>query len=739
MPQLLLQGFPEGAIPIGPTLSVLNKDGQVTYFLGDDNYFSHSQTDGAGQRFALATLMANGHVRPSQVEHSSLGIAHRTLMRWARQLEQKGPGSFFASRARRGAAVMTADKAAQCQQLLAKGEKIAQVARLTGVGESTLRKAVRRGRVVATAATGAMVAANGPEGTTKSERGRSDAQAAEGMGTACTRADERLAAALGLMKSALTRFEPCQDVQLGGLLSGLPTLCSNGLLSGLDRHLSLPNGYYSALHILIVLGFMALGRIRRPEGLRQVPPGELGKVVGLDRVPEVRTLRQKIALLANHGTPHQWMRELSRSWMEADPQEAGYLYVDGHVRVYHGTGTLLPRRYVSRERLCLRGTTDYWINDALGRPFFVISKAVTEGLAATLLEEIVPELLASVPAQPSDEQLVANPLLHRFVVVFDREGSFYRLLSKLWEKRIGAITYRKAVKDLWPQSEFAETEVSVPGGGTTCMKLASRSTTLSAGEASLPVLEIRRLTQTGHQTALITTARLLASPLVAGRIFSRWCQENFFGYMMQHYDIDGLVQYGAEDIPGTVQVVNPVWRTLDKSVQNHTRQIRTLLAQLGAATLQNTGDDIQWRAEQLADIQRLEADTGALRLQRRNTPKKVPLDSLPQSQRPQQLLPLGKMLTDTIKMIAYRAETALVGLLRPHLAKEEEARALVRELLVSSADLQPDDQANTLTVRIHPMACPAHDRAISALLADLTQAAFCHPETGARLIYALAL
>ena len=81
------------------------------------------------------------------------------------------------------------------------------------------------------------------------------------------------------------------------------------------------------------------------------------------------------------------------------------------------------------------------------------------------------------------------------------------------------------------------------------------------------------------------------------------------------------------------------------------------------------------------------------------------------------MLPLAKTLTDTIKMIAYRAETALVGLLRPHLANEAEARALIRKLFVSSADLEPDDTAGTLTIRIHRMASPVHDRAITQLLA----------------------
>ena len=134
----------------------------------------------------------------------------------------------------------------------------------------------------------------------------------------------------------------------------------------------------------------------------------------------------------------------------------------------------------------------------------------------------------------------------------------------------------------------------------------------------------------------------------------------------------------------------------------------------------------------------MEADTADRRLQRRNPPKKVTLDSLPKDQRPRQLAPLGKMLTDTVKMIAYRAETALVGRLRTHLTKEEEARAWVRELFVSSADLEPNELNNTLTIRIHRMACPAHDKAIGALLAELNQLAFHHPETNTQLIYELA-
>jgi hypothetical protein len=731
--------MPDGATRINPVVNMLAKEGFVNWLVGPDNFFSHRSGDPAGRRLALATLMVNGHARPCEIE-KTLGTPRRSLMRWRAQLEEHGAGSFYAPRAVRGAAVLSVEKRAECQRLLEQGHTTAGVARLAAIRESTLRKAIAAGRLAKPCPQAGAACTAPASSTTKADRSRSDAAAAQAIGTACSRADERIAAALGLAGSAATRFEPATDLVLGGVLCGLPALCANGLFSGLGRHISLPKGYYSALHILCVLGFMALARIRRPEQLRHHPPGELGRAVGLDRVPEVRTLREKIARMAATGNPGQWMRELSKSWMQEDPEQAGYLYVDGHVRVYHGSDANLPRRYVSRQKLCLRGTTDYWINDALGRPFFVISKAVTEGLAATLIEDILPELRASVPGQPTAGQLAADPLLHRFVVIFDREGSHHGLLSRLWEHRVGVITYRKNVADLWPETEFAQIEVPCPGGGTLPMALATRESEIPARKAApVPVLEVRRLTPSGHQTAIITTARNLASPVIAGRMFSRWCQENYFAYMMQHYDIDGLVEYGSEELPGTTRIVNPTWRELDKQIRRLNTRLRSHRAKLAAAAAPEPEDglEIARHALLLETIQALQGECDKLKKQRRATPRKIAIQDLPEEQRPRELRPLAKTLTDTVKMIAYRAETALVGLLRKHLNNEAEARALIRELFVSSADLVPDDQAGTMTIHIHRMACPVHDRAIGLLLEDLNSTGFRHPETGHRFLYQL--
>lgn len=737
--QSLIPGFPVGAQRVGESLSILEHVGQVTYFLWGDNYFSHPQSDIKSRRYVLASLMHNGHVRPVDLEGPPFLIAHRTLMNWTAQFRKDGSTSFFRNAPAAKPAVMDADMSAHCAKLLAEGLRPSEVARRAGIKESTLRKALKRRAIPQLpecAKPGSGQGAGQGAGSTKAERSRDDALAASGMGTACTRADERVAAAVGLAQCATTRFEPGRDVQMAGLLTGLPALCANGLLSGLGKHLKLPQGFYSALHILLVLGFMALGRIRRPEGLRHVAPGEFGKVIGLDRVPEVRTLREKIAVMATTGNPGAWMKELSKSWMEGDPEEAGYLYVDGHVRVYNGELAKLPRRFVSRERLCLRGTTDYWVNDAVGRPFFVVSKAVTEGLADTLLNDIVPDLLDSVPQQPTAAELNNDPQLHRFVVVFDREGATHSLLSQLWQQRIGALTYRKNVKDVWPEDEFIEQEVVLPGGGSSRMKLCMRHTRLGAGKASIAVTEVRRLTPTGHQSAVITTAQRLEPTLIASRMFSRWCQENFFAYMMQHYDIDGLIEYGVQSLPGTLRIVNPAWRELDKAVRKARQSERKLQAQVARSALED-GVDIQQKAESVEALQAAQEDLKRLRLKRKEAPRKVTIDSLPEAQQPTALLPLGKMFCDTVKMIAYRAETAMVALLRRHLRTEAEARALIRDLLVASADIEPDDLANTLTIRLHHMANPLQDKAVAALLDDLTQQAFCHPETGARMIYTL--
>ena len=89
----------------------------------------------------------------------------------------------------------------------------------------------------------------------------------------------------------------------------------------------------------MLMAFMALARLKSVESLRYCAPGEWGKLLGLDQVPEVRTLRNKIRLLSNEDQPEQCSAQLCKQWMAAASEQAGRLYVDGHVRVCNGHQT----------------------------------------------------------------------------------------------------------------------------------------------------------------------------------------------------------------------------------------------------------------------------------------------------------------------------------------------------------------------------------------------------------------
>ena len=128
--------------------------------------------------------------------------------------------------------------------------------------------------------------------------------------------------------------------------------------------------------------------------------------------------------------------ELCKQWIQTDTEASAVFYIDGHVRVYYGSQTKLPKHYVAREKLCLRATADYWVNAMDGQPFFYVNKAVDPGLLQVLENEIISKLEQEIPQQDD-----ANK--HRFTIVFDREGYSPDFMKRMKDKNIACITYNK--------------------------------------------------------------------------------------------------------------------------------------------------------------------------------------------------------------------------------------------------------------------------------------------------------
>lgn len=553
---------------------------------------------------------------------------------------------------------------------------------------------------------------------------------------------ERYAASLGGITEAVVEFECCSDVSSGGVLFSLPALLSNGLLYKSEEYFQFPDGFYGLSNLLIILGFLVLLRVKSLEGVRYMPPGELGKLVGLDRIPEVKTLRQKVSLLSDNGNVGRWQNELSRYWMESSPQLAGYLYVDGHVRVYYGKQTKLPRRYVSRERLCLRGITDYWINDALGQPFFVVSSALTGGLLSMLREEIVPRLLTDVPNQPSLAELEADSGLHRLVLLFDREGYSPEFFEEMFLKhRIACITYKKYPGDDWPEREFKEEEVIFKNGEKIMMKLAERHLELSK---HFWVIEIRRLSENGHQTAILSSNYKAGRGEIAASMFQRWSQENFFKYMMENFGIDRLIEYETQPISETSRVVNPEYRVIEKEIGKRKAILKNLHAQFGEMTLDIDEDEtarVMKYETQMAELrERINSEESVinrLHKQKKATQKHITIAQLSDNEKFSQLATGKKHFIDTIKMVAYRAETAMANIIRPHMARKDEARRVIRQIFNTETNLIPDEQNKRLIVELHNLTSEYADQLANILCQELNNSRSIFPGTDMEIFYKL--
>ena len=150
---------------------------------------------------------------------------------------------------------------------------------------------------------------------------------------------------------------------LAGLLLALPALEGAGLLDAArEVYGRLKDGFYGLAATLLTLVFLALAGEPRAEGATRVPPAALGRVLGLDRAPEVKTIRRKLGELAAAGKAAELVMALARRHAAARPDALGFLYVDGHARVYYGTRQV-QKTHVARLKFPAPATMETWVTD----------------------------------------------------------------------------------------------------------------------------------------------------------------------------------------------------------------------------------------------------------------------------------------------------------------------------------------------------------------------------------------
>ena len=294
-------------------------------------------------------------------------------------------------------------------------------------------------------------------------------------------------------------------------------------------------------------------------------PGELGKLIGLDRIPEQKCMRNKIKQLVGQNKASEWMAELSEQWVGKETPE--FYYVDGHVQVYHGYKAILGKKHVSRQKLCMPGMQEFWVNNAQGDPYFFITGIVNQKLLEALNDQVVPRIKQI--HCPTDTAVPVDANTPVFTIVFDREAYSPEFFGKLWkEQQVAVLTYRKNVDKNWSEDHFTQYTTTIEGVAVE-MALAEKQVELDG----VAMREIRKKGSNGHQTSIVTNHPNLSIIQVAVYMFSRWTQENFFKYLRQNYDMDRIVQYAVDQEDQDFKVVNPAYSKVDYTLKKTREKI----------------------------------------------------------------------------------------------------------------------------------------------------------------------
>ena len=720
--QAILPLAPGEARPVGPLAALLETEEGGQLFIQGWGTHSWATGDQTGRRLAAVQLLQSGAAKVGEVAEG-FDTTTVTVWRWKQAYaEDAVAGLLPRQHGPKRASKVTEKVAGQILALNREGQNQRQIADQVGVSVTTVRRVLGlTGPAVRVAEVGSV-----------EPQEENSAEPLVAVAPPVPRTEERRAARAGVLVEAEPLFTEGTELPLLGLLLALPALAATGLLEeASDLFGQLRNGFYGLRASLLTFFFLALIREPRAEGATRIVPADLGRVLALDRAPEVKTLRRKLAELGGLKLGSHLMGRLARRHADQHQEAMGYLYIDGHVRVYNGKRAL-PKVHSTRLRIAMPATHETWVGDANGDPVLVVIAPLQTSMVDEI-RELLPEL----------RRLVGD---RRLTIVFDRGGWSPQFFAEMVAAGFDFLTYRKSPLLPEPRRSFTEHQLERDGVAHSYF-LADRWVRLRLSQRhkgepkTLRVRQVTRLTPDGHQTPILTSHADLTAAEVAYRMFARWRQENYFKYGRQHFALDALDTYAAVVDDPTRLVPNPARKQLARRLARARLGLVEAQAAYGAAAAGNQeAQRPTMRGFKIAnaaagqEVSQAQEVVRSLEAERDRTPNKVPLAQV----RPEARLleTERKLLTHAVRMSAYNSESALARLLGPLYARSaDEGRALLREAFRDAGDLR---RANgRLEVRLNPLSAPRRTRALAALCGLLNDTETTYPGTDLVLHYSV--
>jgi transposase len=753
--QLPLMLVPAGAVQIGEIAALVEDETGGRVFIRGELVFAWNAGDELGRRLAAVQLVAIKGARAVRVAEG-FGINTETLRRWDHAAANDGIAALVPGRrGPKGPSRLSPAVVADIRARRRGGASLRAIATAVGVSEATVRRALpaakpepEQDETTSTDINDDDTCgddADDDQGTSGADQGAEDDLPL--LPPPADRGAERAAARWGKLPHADPVFAPAARVPLAGLLLAIPALQTTGLLPCATQVFGcLPNGFYGLDTMLLEGVLRALAGEPRVEGATRVDPAALGRVLGLDRGPEVKTIRRKITTLAGTGRAGELLAAMASAHVArldaSDPDLLAVFYVDGHVRAYQG-GAKIAKTHLSRLKFPAPATVETWVSDASGDPLLVVMAEPGASLAMEL-RRLLPELRRAV----GDDR--------RVLVGFDRGGWSPKLFAHMDAAGFDVLTWRKGLAGDIDPDLFAGAAYTDETGRTHTWLVADTTVDLPTNDAG-DVFTMRQvsLTVPGSKTGrdkdgqgstrqihILTTRTDLGVEQVIYRMGSRWRQENYFRYARMHFDLDSHDAYATTDDDPTRMVPNPAKKKAHTKVLAARARYDRALAATDAAMLHavtpplgvsvlisNTDHD-----QLTADLRAAEADLDTAQETHRAIPARLPLGQVAPGQ--QVLDVQTKLITHAIRIAAFNTATTLARDIRVHTSyarANHEAHALIRQALTGSGDIDPRD--GVLTVRLDPLPTRRATTAIAELCEHLTATRTRYPGTNLTLRY----
>lgn len=417
------------------------------------------------------------------------------------------------------------------------------------------------------------------------------------------------------------------------------------------------------------------------EGAKHLSRAQAGAALGLESLPELKTLRTRLASLADGTDPLALQRAFAARMLAADPAAEAVYFVDDHFVPYAGARPV-AKGWNTKRRHAQPGRDDTLLVDARGRAV-VFGSGEPTGLSQTLPGVLTQLRTVIGPGAP-------------VLLGFDRGGAYPATFTACRELGAHWVTYRRA-----PLAETTATpteSVTVRDGKPVRLLLADETVEINGyGPA-------RQLTlyEHDHPVLQVLTSETAATGAdLLAWLRSRWRIENMFKYAAEHNGIDAIACYGMDISPDDRKVPNPARAAARKNVKDAEAQL--VAAERALPQLLHDSDTTlkQKNAALPSAHARIRAAQTALE-QARATLKPIPAKVLateldPDAKRAHPHL-ARRGLQMVLRLLAFNAEAWLAEHLNAYLNDEDEYRAITRHLLHQGGTVHYEPKNITVTL-----------------------------------------